>query len=209
MTAAAVSGLLAGYGVAIPIGAIAVLLISISATTCLCIGISAGLGAATIDGGYALIAVAGGAGLAREVQAAAEPLRWAAAATMTLLAAWTTAAAVRRYRSRAATTTAAGLTLATPKRAYLTLAGLTMLNPLTAAYWAALVLGRQASTTLTAAQAAVFVAAVFVASASWQTLLAGGGALIGRLVTSRRGMLATALASSLLIGLLALRILSP
>ncbi len=34
-------------------------------------------------------------------------------------------------------------------------------------------------------------------------------ALIGRLVTSRRGMLATAVASSLLIRLLALRILSP
>jgi len=53
------------------------------------------------------------------------------------------------------------------------------------------------------------VAAVFAASASWQTLLACGGKLIGRHVTSRRGMLATALASSLLIGLLAPRILSP
>jgi len=71
MTAAAISGLLAGYGIAMPVGAIAVLLISVSATTCLCIGVSAGLGAATIDGGYALIAVAGGAGLARDVQATA------------------------------------------------------------------------------------------------------------------------------------------
>ena len=194
MTAAAISGLLAGYGIAMPVGAIAVLLISVSATTCLCIGVSAGLGAATIDGGYALIAVAG-------------PLRWAAAATMVLLAAWTTAAAVRRYRSRAAVT-AAGLSLATPVRAYVTVAGLTVLNPLTAAYWAALVADGQAPA-LTAAQVAVFVAAVFVASMSWQTLLAGGSALLGRLVTSRRGMLATALASSLLIGLLALRILSP
>jgi len=209
MIAAAVSGLLAGYGVAMPVGAIAVLLISISATTCLCIGVSAGLGAATIDGGYALVAVAGGAGLAREVQAAAGPLRWTAAATMALLAVWTAAIAVRRYRSHLVTTAAAGLSLGRPGRAYATLAGLTVFNPLTAAYWAALVVGRQASTTLTAAQAAVFVAAVFVASASWQTLLAGGGALIGRLVTSRRGMLATALASSVLIALLALRILSP
>jgi len=68
MTAAAISGLLAGYGIAMPVGAIAVLLISVSATTCLCIGVSAGLGAATIDGGYALIAVAGGVGLARDVR---------------------------------------------------------------------------------------------------------------------------------------------
>jgi hypothetical protein len=36
-------------------------------------------GAATIDGGHALIAVAGGAGIARDVQAAAESQRWAAA----------------------------------------------------------------------------------------------------------------------------------
>jgi arginine exporter protein ArgO len=207
MTAAAISGLLAGYGIAMPVGAIAVLLISISATTCWCIGVWAGLGAATIDGGYALIAVAGGVELARDVQAFAGPLRWAAAATMVLLAVWTTAAAVRRYLSHAAVM-AAGLKLATPVRAYLAVAGLTVLNPLTAAYWAALVVGRQAPA-LTAAQAAVFVAAVFVASVSWQTLLAGGGALIGRLAISRRGMLATALASSLLIGLLALRILSP
>jgi hypothetical protein len=63
-------------------------------------------GAATIDGGYAVIAVAGGAGLARDVQAATQPLRWAAA-TKALLALATTAAGVRRYRSNPATTTAA------------------------------------------------------------------------------------------------------
>ena len=99
--------------------------------------------------------------------------------------------------------------LATPARAYVTVAGLTVLNPLTAAYCGTLVVGHQTSAPLTASQAAVFVAAVFVASAGWQTLLAGGGALIGRLVTSPRGMLATAVASSLLTGLLALRIPSP
>ncbi len=207
MTAAAVSGLLAGYGIAMPVGAIAVLLVSISATTCFCIGFSAGLGAATIDGAGALIAVAGGAGVARQIQAAAGPLRWAAAAILALLAMWTTAAAIRRYRSRMTATPAAVLKLATPMRAYMTLAGLTVLNPLTAAYWAALVVGHQTSGTLTTAHAAIFVGAVAAASASWQTLLAGGGALAGRLVTSRRGMLATALASSLLTVLLALRIL--
>jgi hypothetical protein len=48
MIAAAISGLVAGYGIAMPAGAIAILLISISATTCFCMGVSAGLGAATI-----------------------------------------------------------------------------------------------------------------------------------------------------------------
>jgi hypothetical protein len=57
-------------------------------------------------------------------------------------------------------------------------------------------------------RAAVFVGAAVAASASWQALLAGGGALIGRLVVSRTGALAIALASSLLMGLLAARIVT-
>jgi hypothetical protein len=52
------------------------------------------------------------------------------------------------------------------------------------------------------------VAAVFAASASWQLVLVSGGALAGRLASSRRGMLATSLASSLLIAAIAFRALS-
>jgi len=53
----------------------------------------------------------------------------------------------------------------------------------------------------------VFVVAVFLASASWQLLLAGGGSLVGRLVAGPRGRLLTALASCLLIVVLAVRLL--
>jgi len=49
------------------------------------------------------------------------------------------------------------------------------------------------------------VAAAFAASASWQLLLAGGGALLGRTLTGRRGQLGTALASSAVIAVLAAR----
>jgi threonine/homoserine/homoserine lactone efflux protein len=142
MSAAVISGLLAGYGIAMPVGAIAIFLISLGATACLCIGTAAGLGAATVDGGYALAAVAGGAGLARQVQAAAGPLRWAAGAALAVVAAWMLVAAVRRYRSPAATPRMA-LRLRTPLRAYAALAGVTVLNPLTVVYWAALVLGHR------------------------------------------------------------------
>jgi arginine exporter protein ArgO len=62
--------------------------------------------------------------------------------------------------------------------------------------------------TFTPAQAGLFVLAVFTASASWQFLLVSGGALIGRVAGSRRGMLAISLASALLIAWLAARILT-
>ena len=49
--------------------------------------------------------------------------------------------------------------------------------------------------------------AVFVASASWQLVLAGGGAFLGRVLTGSRGRLITSIASSILIGGLALHLL--
>jgi arginine exporter protein ArgO len=208
VSAALVAGLLAGYGIAMPVGAIAIFFISLGATACLCIGAAAGLGAATVDAGFALAAVAGGAGLARQVQAAAGPLHWAAGVVLGIVAAWTAVVAIRRYRSPARTPLAA-LRLRTPLRAYIALAGITVLNPLTVVYWAALVLGHQASAAaFTPAQAGLFVLAVFAASASWQLVLVSGGALIGPVVTGQRGRLGTALASSLLIATLAFRILS-
>jgi arginine exporter protein ArgO len=54
----------------------------------------------------------------------------------------------------------------------------------------------------------VFVLGAFAASASWQLLLAGGGALLGRTLTGRQGRLVTALASSVVIMVLAVRMLA-
>jgi arginine exporter protein ArgO len=207
MNAALLSGLLAGYGIAMPVGAIAIFLIQLGAATCLCIGAAAGLGAATVDGGFALAAVAGGTGLARQVAAVAGPLHWAAGAVLAIMAAWMATAAIRRYRSPAATPRV-GRALRTPLRAYAALAGITVLNPLTMVYWAALVLGRQASAAaFTPVQAGVFVAAVFAASASWQLILVSGGALAGRVAGSPRATLAISIASSLLIAAIAFRTL--
>jgi arginine exporter protein ArgO len=62
---------------------------------------------------------------------------------------------------------------------------------------AALVLGGTRGTVGAAPlQRGAFVVAAFAASAGWQLLLAGGGALLGRALTGRRGRLVTALLSS-------------
>jgi arginine exporter protein ArgO len=93
--------------------------------------------------------------------------------------------------------------LQTPARAYVALLGLTMLNPSTIVYFGALVMGRQASTPLTPTGEVVFILAAFAASASWQLLLAGGGSLVGRVLSGPTGRLVTALVSSAMIALLA------
>lgn len=204
MTEALVAGLLAGYGVAIPVGAIAALIVSLTARTSLKVGAAAAMGVATADGVYAAAAVIGGAALARLIEPISAPLRWLAAAVLVALAARTAVTAVRHHRERAERP-ATGLT--TPGRAYLGLLGLTLLNPATIVYFGALVLGRQAGDELTAAGEVVFVLAAFAASASWQLLLAGGGGLVGRILTGARGRLATALVSSAVIVVLAVGLL--
>ena len=201
MTEALVAGLAAGYGVAVPVGAIAILVMSLAARTSLRVGAAAALGVAAADGLYAAVAVTGGAMLAGLIAPIAAPLRAVAAVVLLGLAVHTAVTAVRHHRDPARAGARAGL--CTPRRAFGGLLGLTLLSPMTIVYFGALVVGRQAGARPTVSGALAFVFAVFAASASWQLLLAGGGSLIGRLLTSPRGRLVTALASSALILVLA------
>ncbi|WHT22417.1 LysE family transporter [Crossiella sp. CA-258035] len=200
MTEALVAGLLAGYGIAMPVGAVATYLVALSARTTPRTGAAAALGVAAADGLYALLAVLGGGTLTELLRPIAQPLRWASVAVLVLLALRTAWTAVRRYRAGLAP--ASGDSPPSPARAFLLLLGITVLNPTTVVYFSALVLGRTQTNT-TAWAAAVFVLAAFLASASWQLVLATGGSLLGRVLTGPRGRLATALASAALITALA------
>ncbi|MGA5702425.1 LysE family transporter [Peterkaempfera bronchialis] len=207
MTAALVAGLLAGYGIAIPVGAVATYLVALTARTSPKIGACAALGVATADGVYALIATVGGSSLAHTLQPVMLPLRWASGLVLIALAVRSGAAAIGRYRrSEEAAQEGKGVPIS-PARAYAGLWGITMLNPTTVVYFAALVLGSRTATAPDRLEQGVFVLAAFAASASWQLLLAGGGALLGRALTGGRGRLITAMASSTLITVLAVRLL--
>jgi arginine exporter protein ArgO len=195
MSAAFLAGVAAGYGIAVPVGAIGVLIAGLSARTSLRVGAAAGLGAATADGVYALVAVVGGAAIAGLVAPIATPLRWVAAGVLLVLAAFTARGAFKKPAERAPRPVGAG-------RAYAGILGLTLLNPATVVYFAALVLGRGGS-----GGGAWFVIGAFLASASWQLLIAGGGSLVGRVLTGERGRVITALVSSLVITILAVRLL--
>ncbi|MCQ9183777.1 LysE family transporter [Streptomyces sp. IBSBF 2953] len=204
MTAALVAGLVAGYGIAVPVGAVATYLVSLTARTSLRTGVCAALGVATADGLYALVATVGGAAVAAVLRPVLTPLRWASALVLLVLAARGAVTALRRYRAHRLSTRS-DPPPPSPARAFLSLLGITLLNPTTVVYFAALVLGNGAGDAVRPAEQGVFVLAAFVASASWQVLLAGGGALLGRALTGHRGRLATALLSSAVMTALAVR----
>jgi arginine exporter protein ArgO len=191
------AGVVAGYGVAMPVGAIGVLIAGLSARTSLRVGAAAGMGAATADGIYALIAVVGGAAVASVVAPIATPLRWAAAVVLLGLAVLTARSAFRKPGA------AREERPATPLRAFTGILALTLLNPATVIYFAALVLGRSGE-----GGGVWFVIGAFLASASWQLLIAGGGSVIGRFLTGDRGRMITALVSSAVIAILAIKLLT-
>jgi arginine exporter protein ArgO len=206
MTAALVAGLLAGYGIAVPVGAVGTYLVSLTARTSLRTGVCAALGVATADGLYALVATLGGAALADALRPVLGPLRWASALVLLALAVLGAVTALRHYRGRRLATRP-DTPPPGPARAFLGLLGITLLNPVTVLYFAALVLGTHAQDAVRPLEQGVFVLAAFAASASWQLLLAGGGALLGRALTGQRGRLVTALLSSGVITVLAVRML--
>ena len=84
-------------------------------------------------------------------------------------------------------------------RTYGVFLGITLLNPLTVAYFAALILGL----TITGAGApekAAFVAGAFLASLSWQTLIAALGALLHRHLSSRLRVAVIVLGNAIILG---------
>ncbi|WP_327636078.1 LysE family translocator [Kribbella sp. NBC_00482] len=188
-----------------PVGPVGTYLVALTARSSLRIGAFAALGVASADGIYAAVAAGAGSVLAPLLVPVVGPLRWASVVVLVGLAVMGAAKAVRRYRERRIV----ALQQETPVgawAAYFGMLGMTMLNPWTVIYFAALVLG--GSGVAGVGERIVFVVAAFVASASWQLLLAGGGALLGRLLTGAFGRLMTALASAAVIAVLAVRIVA-
>ncbi|HEY4019273.1 MAG TPA: lysine transporter LysE, partial [Pseudonocardiaceae bacterium] len=86
MTAAILAGLVAGYAVAIQVGAMSVLLVGFAARSRLLVAAAAGSGIATADGLYALVSAIGGGAAAGLVRPIAAPLGIVAAIVLIGLA---------------------------------------------------------------------------------------------------------------------------
>ncbi|WP_300643959.1 LysE family transporter [Nocardioides sp.] len=192
------SGLVTGWAIAVPVGAVAALLVTLTARTSWRVGASAALGVATVDGVYAAVAVVSGAALAQLLAPVATGLRIASGLVLLALAALT---AIHAWSRRSAPTQegqAVG-----PLPAYAMFVGVTAVNPATVVYFAAVVLGNR-DLVDGALEGSVFVLAAFAASASWQLFLVAAGSGLGRAVTGPRGRLVTGLLAAGVIAGLAL-----
>jgi arginine exporter protein ArgO len=200
------SGALAGLAVAMPIGAVGSYLVALGARERMSVAIAAALGVASVDGGYAVLAVLGGAGLQLVLTEVSDWLEWIAAIVLAAVAVRTMRLAVRRYRT---ISNALGQPRAlTPGRAYLSLLALTAVNPATLITFAAVAVGRsssEANSTLLAVT--LFAIGAFAASGVWQLLLTGSGNLLGRVFSSRRGQLVISACSALLMLALSIGVL--
>ena len=170
-----VAGVIAGYGIAIPVGAIAVLIVEVGIRCGFRCAFFAGAGAATADLLYAGLAVIGGAALAGSVQTIDQPLRVFSAIVLILIAI---------YGLRRASTREDASGAAMPDRrelvgTYTRFVGLTLINPTTIVYFAAIIVGLGVADEMTAGQGILFSLGAFMASLSWQTLLAAIGGVAG------------------------------
>ncbi|WP_426566043.1 LysE family transporter [Angustibacter sp. McL0619] len=189
-----VAGLLAGLGIAMPVGAVGVYLVTLAAHRSVRVAACAALGVASADGVYAVVAVVGGRVVAQWAEAVAGPLQVVSVVALLAVGVKIAVDAIRLTRVSAETVHAPSDPSAL--RAYFSLLGLTLANPATIVYFVALVTGNRAGTADGAGLAVVFVVGVFVASAAWQLTLVTGGRMLAAIATGRRGRLVTSLAGS-------------
>jgi threonine/homoserine/homoserine lactone efflux protein len=197
------AGVVAGLGIAVPVGPIAILLVDLSVRRGFRRAVPAALGAASADLFYASVAALVGLAAARLIEPYGGPLRAVSVGVLFAIVA---------YRIRTLLLPGTGGP-ASPRRrdergllrTYASFLGVTLLNPITVAYFAALIVGLQDGVADDAAGKALFVAGAGGASAAWQLLLVGAGGLLHRRLPER-AVAVTGWAGNLLIAAFALRL---
>jgi threonine/homoserine/homoserine lactone efflux protein len=192
-----VEGLLAGFGIAIPVGAVAILIVNTAMRCGFTVGFMAGAGAATADLLYAVLASAAGVVLARAIEPFASPLRILAG--LVLIAMATSGLWQARKRASQPEKTADACA---PLKTYAQFVGITIINPLTIVYFTAFILGKgRLAAGSSVAESLLFIAGVGLASLSWQTLLAAVGGMARSRLSARFQLLAAVLGNLLVLAL--------
>jgi threonine/homoserine/homoserine lactone efflux protein len=189
-------GIAAGYAIAIPFGPIAILIVRTGVRQGLRAAAAAGAGTATADLIFATIAMLFGAAASAFLAPILPAARLVAGAALAVIALRGLVAAPQPME-RETGTVRAGNT-------YLLFLGLTMLNPPTVIYFVSLAIALP-EVSADFASRAIFAVAAFLASLSWQEVLALVGAMLHGRLTPRLQRI-TAVVSSLIILALAARV---
>jgi threonine/homoserine/homoserine lactone efflux protein len=194
-----VEGVLAGYGIAIPVGAVAILIVNTAIRRGFRIGFVAGAGAATADFLYAVLAAVAGAAVTVALKPLAVPLRLLSGAVLVAIAGW------GLWRGLSRPSKASDRADASPPlRMYAQFVGITIINPLTVVYFTAFMIGQGGSLAgAPLASSLLFILGVGLSSLSWQSVLAAFGGVAGRRLSPRFQVLATVLGNLLVLGLAA------
>ena len=196
MAQAFLLGVAAAYAIAIPVGPIAVLILRTGVRRGLRAAAAAGAGAATADLIFATIAMLFGAAASVFVAPILPVARIVAAAALAVIAVRGLLAAPQSIERESGG--------ASTGNTYFLFLGLTMLNPPTVIYFVSLAIALPEVSADLASRAA-FVVGAFLASLSWQEVLALGGAMLHGRLTPRLQR-TTAVVSSVIILALAARI---
>src|SRR5690242_8276025 len=178
-SAAAVAGVLAGLGVALPLGAIGVLLVQESVVAGWRRAAAGALGVGTVDLLYGVVAVLAGASVSPALEAHRSAVRLVGAAVLT-------GVAVRGllHLRRAVRSPEPAPVTSSPLRVFGRFVMLTAVNPLTAVYFVALAAG-SSSLVHGSGRASAFLAGVFAGSLAWQLVLVTTAALAGSRLGAR------------------------
>lgn len=166
-----VVGLLAGLGVAVPLGPVGLLVARTGAVQGLRHGLAAAAGVAAVDTGYAVLAAVAGTGIGSALAGRERPVAVAAAVVLLGVAAHLLRSAVR---AEVAAGDGPRPGTGSPLRVTVRFVALTAVNPLTVLTFAALTAALPPGSA-----GAGFVVGVAAASGAWQTVLAASGALLG------------------------------
>ncbi|UKJ65087.1 LysE family transporter [Cellulosimicrobium cellulans] len=179
------AGAVAGLALAVPLGAVGVLLIQEGASRGWAKGVPAAVAVATVDMLYGIVVVSAGAVVAPVVASWAPWPRIVGGGALVMVAAWNL---VRAGRPNSGGKDGTELRRAPSSHRYALFFGLTAANPATLVYFAAIVTALPAVSTSLGA-AALFVAGVALASLGWQLLLVLVGVVVRRKVGPRLGHL--------------------
>lgn len=190
--AALAYGALAGYAIAIPLGAIGLLILRTALARGFKGGAAAGLGAATVDLAFCTLAFLAGGAVGPTLRSWGDTPLYVSAAVLIGIGLVQLRGALRP--------SAEAKPLPSHGSIYVRFIALTAINPATVLYFAALA-GTLASQDADAGARAAFVVAVGLASASWQLGLAAAGSVLHRAASPRVSKVLSVTGSLIVVGL--------